>query len=277
MLKKIIVAAIFITISGVLVFGAVNRSLAKVNGESESLSESSYGSIVVRTTNDLPVEKNGLSPEVETNRELETSHSSEIIYLPPVSGDVVSGGEEAGLQYLREEEKLAHDVYAIFYSLYGTHNFQKISQSELTHTEAVKTLIDRYGLTDPTSSEMGVYTNPDLQALYTELISLGSQSFVEALKVGAAIEEMDILDLQEYLAQTDKADILSVYENLLLGSENHLRAFVARYSTETGEIYTPQYLSQDAFQVIIHAAAQVGGGSNQGVGGGNGGYQGNKP
>jgi hypothetical protein len=235
MLKKIIVAAIFVTIIGVLVFGAVNRSLAKVNGESESLSEDSYGSIVVKTDNDLPTEKNDSSPEFEIDQEVETSHSNEVIYLPPASEDGLSEGEVAGLLYMREEEKLAHDVYAIFYSLYGTQNFQNISQSELTHTEAVKTLIDRYGLTDPASSEIGVFTNPDLQALYNELITLGSQSFVEALKVGAAIEEIDILDLQEYLAQTDKADIQTVYENLLLGSENHLRAFVARYSTETGE------------------------------------------
>jgi hypothetical protein len=283
MLKKIIVAAIFVTIIGVLVFGAVNRSLAKVNGESESLSEDSYGSIVVKTENDLPTEKNDSSPEFEIDQEVETSHSNVAVYLPPASEDGLSEGEVAGLLYMREEEKLAHDVYAFFYSLYGTQNFQNISQSELTHTEAVKTLIDRYGLTDPASSEMGVFTNPDLQALYNELITLGSQSFVEALKVGAAIEEIDILDLQEYLAQTDKADIQTVYENLLLGSENHLRAFVARYSTETGETYVPQYLSLDAFQVIINADTQVSrgnqgsGGSNLGVGGGNGGYQGNRP
>ncbi|OGN92814.1 MAG: hypothetical protein A2Y88_11180 [Chloroflexi bacterium RBG_13_48_10] len=271
MLKKIIVASIFITIIGVLVFGAVNRSLAKVNGESESLYENSYGSIVVNSDNDLPTGKNDSSQEEETN------HSNEVINLPPVSKDGLSESEVAGLLYMREEEKLAHDVYSVFYSLNGTQNFQNISQSELTHTEAVKTLIDRYGLTDPASSEMGVFTHPDLQALYNELIALGSQSLADALMVGAAIEEIDILDLQEYLAQTDNEDIQIVYENLLLGSENHLRAFVAKYFNETGVTYAPQYLSLDAFQAIINADTQVGGGSNLGVGGGNGGYRKGKP
>jgi len=270
MLKKIIVVAIFVTITGLLVFGAVNRSLAKVNGESESLSESIYGAIVVKTDDDLPTGKNDSSPEVET------SHSDEVIYLPPASKNGLSDSEVSGLLYMREEEKLAHDVYAIFYSLYETQNFQNISQSELTHTEVIKTLIDRYGLTDPASGKMGVFTNPDLQVLYNDLIPPGGQSFAEVLKVGVAIEEVDILDLQEYLAQTDNEDLQTVYKNLLLGSENHLRAFVSRYSTEAGEIYTPQYLSLEAFQAIINAGTQVGGGY-QGEGGGNGGNRGNRP
>ena len=45
--------------------------------------------------------------------------------------------------------------------------------------------------------------------------------------MGAAIEEIDILDLQERLAQTDNADIQQVFNNLLNGSYNHLRAFVS--------------------------------------------------
>ena len=267
MVKKIIVAVALVSIIGVLVFGAVNRSLAKVNSESSSLNQIGY-----RSTNTDP---NGSQIEAIYNpsQGLETGDSNELINLPPASEDELSESEVAGLLYMREEEKLAHDVYVAFYTQYGTQNFQNISQSELTHTEAVKTLIDRYGLTDLASSETGVFTDPDLQALYDELISRGSQSLVEALKVGAAIEEIDILDLKERLAQTDNADIQLVYENLIKGSENHLRTFVAKLLQQTGETYVPQYLSLEEYQTIINTETQVGG-NNLGVGGGNGGYRG---
>ena len=71
---------------------------------------------------------------------------------------------------MREEEKLAHDVYVTLYAQWDLPIFQNISRSEQTHTDAVKTLIDRYGLTDPASSKVGVFTNPDLQALYNDLV-----------------------------------------------------------------------------------------------------------
>ena len=54
---------------------------------------------------------------------------------------------------------------------------------------------------------------------------MGAQSLGNALKVGAAIEEIDILDLQEYMKIIEERAIRQVYENLLKGSENHLRAF----------------------------------------------------
>ena len=41
------------------------------------------------------------------------------------------------------------------------------------------------------------------------LVVQGSRSGIDALKVGAAIEEIDILDLEERLAQTDKEDTSS--------------------------------------------------------------------
>lgn len=270
MLKKIIVAAILVGIFGILIFGAVNRSKAKISVESETVDETSHGISVVLSNNDPLKGKNG------SNLGIESNHTSEVVNLPPASQDGLSDIEKAGLLYMREEEKLAHDVYAAFYSLYQTQNFQNISQSELTHAEAVKTLIDRYGMSDPASSEPGVFTNPDLQAMYHELLTLGSQSLADALRVGAAIEEIDILDLHKYMAETGNADIQQVYESLLKGSENHLRAFVAKLQKETSENYVPQYLSLEVFQAIINADNQVGGG-NKGSGGGNGRYRSGQP
>jgi len=128
-------------------------------------------------------------------------------------------------------------------------------------------------LSDPASQLVGVFTNPDLQSLYNELVARGSQSLAEALKVGAAIEEIDILDLQERLAQTDNADLQQVFNNLLSGSYNHLRAFVSTLNSQTGEIYQPQHLSPEAYQAIISASTGRGGNS-RGVGNGQGGNSG---
>ncbi len=179
----------------------------------------------------------------------------------------LSAEESAALLYMREEEKLAHDVYVTLYAQWGLPLFQNISQSEQAHTDAVKALLDRYGLSDPALGDVGVFTNPDLQALYNDLVAQGSASLADALKVGAAIEEIDILDLQEDLSLTDNADIQQIFTNLLNGSYNHLRAFVTTLNNQAGEVYQPQYLSADAYQAILSSSA---GGNGNGAGGGAG-------
>ncbi len=147
----------------------------------------------------------------------------------PVSAAVpaaISPTESASLQYMREEEKLAHDVYVTLYAKWGLRMFNNISAAEQRHTDAIVTLLNRYGIDDPAAdSAVGVFTNPALQALYDKLIAQGSISAAEALKVGVLVEQTDIQDLKTHIAETTKADILQVYNNLLRGSQNHLRAF----------------------------------------------------
>ncbi len=180
--------------------------------------------------------------------------------------------EVDGLVFMREEEKLAHDVYLALYDLWKLPVFQNISNSETTHMDAVLTLLDRYGLEDPSAAKAASeFTNPDLQKLYDQLISQGSQSLSDALKVGAAIEEIDILDLEDRLTQTEKADIILVYESLLKGSRNHLRSFTRTLQQQTGENYVPQYMSQDAYSAITGSGIETGGpGGNSSYGGGQG-------
>ncbi len=183
----------------------------------------------------------------------------------------LSDEEAQGLLYMREEEKLAHDVYITLYNQWHSQVFSNISRSEQMHMDMVLGLIDKYGLDDPAAGKgLGEFTNPELQALYDKLVAQGSQSLADALKVGAAIEEIDILDLQARLAQTDNADIQQVYQNLMAGSENHLRAFTRTLEAQTGETYQPQYLSQDVYDAIISSAPSFGGG--YGGGRGRGGY-----
>ena|GEM_PF-1446766 len=141
--------------------------------------------------------------------------------LAPISTGVLSAEEVDGLLWMREEEKLAHDVYVTLYEKWNLPIFQNISQSELTHTDAVKSLLDRYSLADPAvGNAVGVFVNPTLQGLYDQLVTQGGQSLADALVVGATIEDLDIVDLQTRLAQTEKADIQLVYRNLMKGSRN---------------------------------------------------------
>ena len=179
-----------------------------------------------------------------------------------VAPATVTPEEATALQFMREEEKLAHDVYVNLYATWDLRLFNNIAASEQKHSDAVAVLLDRYDITDPvTGNDVGEFTDADLQALYDQLVAQGNQSVAEALKVGAAIEELDILDLEERLAETDNAAIERVYNNLLAGSENHLRAFVSNLETQTGETYAPQYLSQAAYDAIITASGSQGGGN----------------
>lgn len=147
------------------------------------------------------------------------------VNLPAADPAGLSTAERDGLVYMREEEKLARDVYTALYAQWQLPVFQNISRSEQQHMDALKVLLDRYGVADPATAQAGVFTNPDLQKLYTDLVARGSQSVTEALKVGTAIEELDIRDLGTRLAQTDQADLQQVYGNLRAGSENHRQAF----------------------------------------------------
>lgn len=189
----------------------------------------------------------------------------------PVAPTASLTEEEAeGLAFMREEEKLAHDVYVALYEKWGLPVFKNIAAAEQAHADAVKRLLDRYGVEDPAAGAAeGEFTNPTLQSLYEQLVARGSLSIADALKVGAAIEELDILDLQERIAQTDKADIARVYSNLLKGSENHLRAFVSNLKVR-GETYAPQYLSQAAYDKIVGSSNRRGNASAQGRNGGRG-------
>jgi hypothetical protein len=165
-----------------------------------------------------------------------------------------------GILYMREEEKLARDVYLTLYEQWGLSIFQNIANSEQTHMDAIKTLIDRYGLDDPvTGDDVGKFTDPTLRSLYADLVATGSQSLADALRVGAAIEEIDILDLEKYVSQTNARDIQRVYESLTRGSRNHLRSFVATLEQQAGEIYEPQYLDQEAYDSIVSAPMESGG------------------
>jgi hypothetical protein len=184
-----------------------------------------------------------------------TSVTSQIIDLPqePLNAD-----ESGSLLLLREEEKLARDVYTALYVKWGTSVFLNISSSEQQHTDAILTLLNKYGLKDPVGNNgPGVFTNPDLQILYTKLVSQGSVSVLDALKVGATIEDLDIFDLAKAQLKNDNQDIQLVYDLLLMGSRNHMRSFYGQIVGLLGS-YSAQFILQSELDAIVNSPRESG-------------------
>ena len=175
-----------------------------------------------------------------------------------VGREDLSDDAKAGLQHMREEEKLAHDLYSAFGDLYNLRIFENIPMAEANHMAAIATLLDAFDLDDPANPEAGVFQNEELQAAYDQLLSDGKVSLVAALESGAYVEELDIRDLERLLDETKDESIKVVYSNLLRGSRNHLRAFT-RVLANNGENYEPKLLSQDHFEEIIEGDMERGG------------------
>ncbi len=183
-----------------------------------------------------------------------TGNQNVISILKSMKFEEISPEELEGLVFMREEEKLARDVYQVLYTTWNLKVFNNISQSEQKHTDVVKALLTKYEVDDPViNNEVGEFQNSDILELYNKLVDEGKVSLVEALKVGAIIEEIDIIDLEKRIKLNNNEDIKFVYENLMRGSGNHLRAFVRNLNAR-GIKYEPQYLDIVQFYEIISSA-----------------------
>ena len=206
---------------------------------------------VLEESTELVTDESEVSDPVVTE-ETGSGEETHQATISALSDTELSTSELEGITFMREEEKLARDVYIQLADLWNMNIFSNISRSEDTHMEAVKTLIDLFGYEDPVQdNEVGIFTDQVLQDLHNELMVSGSISLAEALLVGGAIEEIDILDLQKYLDQTSNSAVIEVYENLLRGSIKHLNSFVSNYERQTGETYQPQFLTQEEYQELI--------------------------
>jgi hypothetical protein len=178
-----------------------------------------------------------------------------------VEGNELSDEQKQGLQLMREEEKLAHDVYSVLYEEWELPVFRNISNSESRHFDAVGYLLETYDVKDIAFSEPGKFQNQDIAALYETLVTKGTKSLQDALEVGAYIEEVDIKDLQEQLDLNPDETIAMVYGNLLRASGNHLRAFTGQLSSRF-EVYTPVVLSAKVYNGIVVSQFERGNGGN---------------
>lgn len=165
--------------------------------------------------------------------------------------------EQEMLAYMKEEEKLARDVYAALREKWGTQIFVNIANAEVTHTNAIVTLMTNLGMTNTALLPAGEFENPAFTELYNQLVADGGQSLANAYKVGALIEEKDIFDLKDDLTKTSNANIIMVFENLLSASSNHLRAF-NKQLTLLGITYTPVYLDSATYTQIVTASMEGG-------------------
>ncbi|MCF6242836.1 MAG: DUF2202 domain-containing protein [Bacteroidales bacterium] len=185
--------------------------------------------------------------EVLTNTQDDTSLSE----TEELTSENIDDNTKSSLVYMREEEKLAHDVYVQMFQLWGLSTFDNISKSETIHTNSVKGLLDYYNIEDPALAEEGIFVNTELQQLYDLLIDMGDSSLIDGLIVGATIEEVDIIDLDEAIENCEVDTIITVYGRLRKGSINHLKAFVGQLASN-GIDYSPQYLSKEEFYAIIN-------------------------
>jgi hypothetical protein len=158
--------------------------------------------------------------------------------------------ETNNLKFAREEEKLARDVYMYAYTKYQTTIFNDISQSEQKHMDAVLKMLNKYGVTDSASAQIGVFNNQELQSLYNNLTTQVNISLIDALKVGATIEDLDINDIDDFIVNTSKQDLLKVYGNLTCDSKNHIRSFTGQLSANNSS-YTPQFISLEEYNSIL--------------------------
>lgn len=164
----------------------------------------------------------------------------------------LSSAERQDLAFMREEEKLARDVYLALYEQWGLTPFANIAGSEQRHMDAVLMLLRKYRLPDPAAGLLaGEFANTRLQALHDDLLAQGRLSDVDALKVGGVIEETDLQDLDGALARSDNADIDQVYARLQCGSRNHLRAFARVLEAITGQDYKAQVMDPVAVEAIL--------------------------
>ena len=153
------------------------------------------------------------------------------------------------LLFMLEEEKLARDTYAYLDDLYGINQFSNIKLSEQSHMNAVAKLLDQYNI-DYAILPYGEFENQEMQDFYDQFVEKGQIDAMNALEVGATIEDLDIVDLDEFIEATSNTSIISVFESLQCGSRNHLRSFVSVIEN-ANETYDPQFLSIEAYNEII--------------------------
>ena len=172
--------------------------------------------------------------------------------------DMIALSDEESLVFMREEEKMARDVYIFLYDKWELMVFDNISNSEQRHMDKVLELLVHFGIDDPALPGYGEFANEEIQELYNSLVASGETSVEEAIIAGATIEDKDIFDLQNFISETEDELIQCVCSNLVRASRNHLRAF-ARHLEMMEIEYTPQFLTQEEYDAIVSGSHEAGG------------------
>jgi len=163
----------------------------------------------------------------------------------------LSNQEIENLQFLKEEEKLARDVYLYSFDLYNQNIFKNISNSEQSHMNSVTVIMNKYNIQDLSFEERGKFSNELLQELYDHLTELSERSLEDALIAGATVEDLDINDLNNFILNTDHQDVEDMLQLLNCGSRNHLRGFTNNLENLNVQ-YKPQYISLEEYDAILN-------------------------
>ena len=197
--------------------------------------------------------------------------------------------DKAHLIFMRSEEKLARDVYLTLAEIFPKQRvFLSIATTaEQTHTDKMLDMLIKFRIEDPEPStapdalppqnQIGVFENYYFAEYFTGkfvyLVEKAEKSELEALFVGALIEELDMSDinycnaafyvyypnpLPEYpncggLSATAIRSLKNSLYSLLAGSESHLCAFISQIGPLDDQCYTAQYLLQQEVWDIIDA------------------------
>ena len=138
----------------------------------------------------------------------------------------LTAAQAADLAGMAEEEKVARDLYRAFAARYPSRVWDNIAAAEASHLAAIRTLLARYGVADPTAGRAdGSFASAAFQAMYDRLLATGLSSEVAAFGVGRTVEVDDIARLDAALGRATQSDVRIVYTNLRRGSTQHLRAF----------------------------------------------------
>jgi len=249
-----VISIVIISGVGILIANSMGYSFGAGNQNKEQAQKYTSNPQNNSNQNQQNQANNKLGPN-NANQPLNTANTTN-----PVSE--LTQDEKDMLLKMREEEKLARDVYRTLGQKFPSIGqiLTNIPKSEQKHTDTVKLVLDKYNLVDPSLNDtIGIFTDQAFTKLYQDLVSKGSVSEIEALKVGATIEDLDINDLNSDLAKTTNPDIVSAFEKLRNGSYNHLRSFVNKIE-QLGQSYTPQYITETQYQAIISSQNTSGNG-----------------
>lgn len=164
----------------------------------------------------------------------------------------LTDSDKNALLFMLEEEKLARDTYTFLGEKWSINQFNNIKSSEQSHMDAIAQLLTSYGI-QYTILPAGQFADSALLNFYNQFITNGSISSANALQIGATIEDLDILDLEEYTALSTNETVINVFNSLECGSRNHLRSFVSAIVSAGGS-YSPQFISQDYYNEIISSS-----------------------
>lgn len=169
---------------------------------------------------------------------------------PPFDSTADLTADEIEFVYaVREDEKVARDLYTAFFEKYSLKTFSNISRSEANHMRAVEILLEYYEIDFPAAGEYGVFEDSARQAIYDSLLAKGNTA-LEGFRVMAQLEEENIVSYRNVLSDITNPNIKIVIENLGKASENHFKAAI-RQITALGGTYAPKLMNQEEYKAMI--------------------------